>query len=210
MNGLIQHPDTIRWIIWAWESQYNGSGWENYFTSLFKTFAETPIQIIVTKNSFTIFKNVKINIRSAPKSVQYYWDILLNKKTEYFNTIEKNSIFKDITCKDCVLDNYFNRIIDRKAWVSWTCWWIISCNITKFFVIKDMLTVSLRNIKHIKLKDRLTIEHIPLPRFIHTKCKCSRSHDEKSVFLCIYNNIQQPIYYECIHTFQSLHGSVYG
>jgi hypothetical protein len=210
MKELIQHPDTMRWIIWAWETQYDGSGWENYFTSLLKTFAETPINIIITKNSFTIFKDVKINIRSAPKIIQDHWNKLLNNKTEYFNKIERHSIFKDIICKDCVLDNYYNRIIDRKAWVSWTCWWIVNCNITKIFVIKDMLTVSLRNIKHIQLKERLNIESLPLPPIICDTCKCSSPHSEKSVFLCIYNNIQQPIYYECIHTFQSLHGSVYG
>ena len=210
MKEIIQHPDTMRWIIWSWETQCDNSKWENYFTTMFKTFASSPIEIVLTKNSITIFKDVKINIRSAPEPVRLCWQQMYNKKSEYFKKIEKNTIFKDITCKECVLNKTFNRIIDRKAWISWSCWWILSCNITKIFIIKDMLTVALRNIKHVKLKDRLNVEYLPLPPCIYDTCKCKKAHDDKSVFLCIYNNIQQPIYHECINTFQYPRGSVYG
>jgi hypothetical protein len=210
MKELIQHPDTMRWVIWSWETQCDNSKWENYFTTMFKTFASSPVEIVLTKNSITIFKGIKINIRSAPEPVRICWKQMYNNKSEYFNKIETNTIFKDITCKDCVLDKTFNRIIDRKAWISWSCWWILCCNTTKIFIIKDMLTVSLRNIKQVKLKERLHIEHLPLPPCFHDICKCEKKHDDKSVFLCIYNNIQQPIYNECINTFQYLHGVAYG
>ncbi len=210
MKELIQHPDAMRWIIWSWESQCDKNNWEYFLTSLLKTFAKTPIEIVITKNSLTIFKNIKLQIRSAPQSIKYYWDTMIKNKSEYFNTVEKNSIFKDIICKDCVLNKYFNRIIDRKAWVSWTCWWIINCNLYKIFVIKDMLTVALRNIKHVNLEERLDIEHLPPPPWISKTCKCKKAHDKNSVFLCIYNSLQQPIYNECISIYQSQRGYVYG
>ena len=73
-----------------------------------------------------------------------------------------------------------------------------------------MLTVALRNIKHVVLEERLDIEHIPLPPWINKSCKCKTPHNKNSVFLCIYNSIQQPIYNECISIYQSQRGHVYG
>ena len=97
MKELIQHPDAMRWIIWSWESQCDKKGWEYFFTSLFETFAKTPIEIVITKNSLTIFKNIKLQIRSAPKSIKYYWDIMIKNKSEYFLYLE-SSICSYLKC----------------------------------------------------------------------------------------------------------------
>ena len=64
MKELIQHPDTMRWIIWSWESQCDKNDWEYFLTTLLETFAKTPIEIVITKNSLTIFKNIKLSLKA--------------------------------------------------------------------------------------------------------------------------------------------------
>ena len=204
MNALISHPDIIRWIIWSWDTLCDNRNWENYFSSLFLTFASKPINIVITKNSISIFDGIFFNLRSAPDVLKQLWQTIHDKKDTYFKHIDVHNVFKDIKCHGFIYNDILNKKIDRYGWICWSCWWILTFNITKWFLVKDLLTVGLSKIKHIQNTNKTTCLLPPAP-FITKKF----NGKNETNFLSIYNMIQQPIYNVCLKKlfFQRGYGS---
>ena len=204
METLISHPDTIRWFIWNWEKIGDTTSWEKYFSSFFITIGSTPVDIVVTKNKISIFKGHMLNIRSAPRIIKNIHEMLFKNKHKIFKNIEEQSIFKDIKCSECIYNELLNKNIDRPGWISWSCWWLLCSYFNKWFIIIDILTVSLRSL--INIPHTPSLSFLPNPPWIDLE----KIKYNDNIFSCIYKRMQQDIYYECVYSLQYQRGVGHG
>jgi len=185
MNALVSHPDVMRWFIWSWKSKSN---WFSTSVSLFDTMANTKIDIQITKSTISIFENVHMDILNCPQIVIELYNELLENKDKYFQTIDVNNIFKNFKYSNSILNQPLEHSIDRIGWINWSIWWIIKSHPGKFFLVKDIITISIFNVKH-KKKLRLCYDEIPSPPWVKKKVNNIES---------IYTNLIQSIYNECL------------
>ena len=185
MNALVSHPDIIRWILWSWK---NESKWYRSVYNLFDMILNKPIDICITNSTLTIFENEPIDISSCPTIVKNIYFELKTKKEIYFDSINTNNVFRNFNYNKCKLNVILEQKIDRLGWITWCIWWFLKSQPTRFFLMKDIITTPLINIKR-KHKSYCT-ECLPLPPWIK-----KRPNDIKT----IYTSLQQTIYYECLN-----------
>jgi len=184
MNGLIAHPDVIRWFIWSWQPDSRAATIET-LASMIKCIATAPIEITVTNNDMTIFKGTRMNITTCPPIVKTYFDDLLHKKEAYFDSCVVNHIFKNISYTQFRYDTNLQENIDRVGWITWTIYWLIKFQPAKFFILKDILLVSLNGVGNVHFKSRNVIPDAPWIT--------SRPNNIQS----IYDAFDKSIYYAC-------------
>ena len=97
-----------------------------------------------------------------------------------------------------------NKNIDRPGWISWSCWWLLCSYFNKWFIIKDILTVSLRSL--INIPHTPSLSFLPNPPWIDLE----KIKYNDNIFSCIYKRMQQDIYYECVYSLQYQRGVGHG
>ena len=145
-----------------------------------------------------------LNIRSAPRIIKNIHEMLFKNKHKIFKNIEEQSIFKDIKCSECIYNELLNKNIDRPGWISWSCWWLLCSYFNKWFIIKDILTVSLRSL--INIPHTPSLSFLPNPPWIDLE----KIKYNDNIFSCIYKRMQQDIYYECVYSLQYQRGVGHG
>ena len=184
MNGLISDPDVIRWFIWSWRSDTRTTNWETMYKLLY-CMAHTPIDITITNDTLSIFKGISIKISTSPPTVKNYFNELYKNQTKYFDKIVNNHVFRNIECSEFKLNKVLEKIIDRAGWITWTIYWMIKFQPSRFFVIKDILQVSLLQIPIVQFH---TNDPLPTPPWTNTV------HGNIQT---IYDELTQSIYYAC-------------
>ena len=76
-------------------------------------------------------------------------------------------------------------MIDRAGWITWTIYWMIKFQPSRFFLMKDIIQVSLLHIPTVQFH---TTEPLPSPPWTHAK---------HANIHTIYNELTQSIYYAC-------------
>lgn len=183
MNALVAHPDVLRWFLWAWRAD---SDFTKTLSSLFDVIINRPIDITITNSTISIFKDVPMRISACPPIVQNIYNDLKCNQNKYFKTNERNHVFRNFKCSDCILNHSLELYTDRIGWLLWTIWWMIKFQPARFFLMKDLISVSLFRFRR---KPQTCKNILPLPPWIRKRPK-----DIKS----IYTRLQKPIYYECL------------
>ncbi len=187
MNALVAQPDVLRWFLWAWNPETRArAACYTPLTSIFEIMLHTPVDICITNTTITIFKGCPLNISNSPRVVQDLFKELSENKKKYFDNIDNNYIFRNITCSECVLNNSLEQKIDRIGWVTWAIYWIIKFQPTKFFTMKDIISISLRHVSDKKISK--TNDKLPIAPWIDST---------PDTIMGIYEKLQHTIYYEC-------------
>lgn len=187
MNALVSHPDVLRWFLWAWKPKTSArAACYTPLTSIFELMLHAPVDICITNTTITIFKGCPLNISNSPRVVQDLFKELSENKKKYFDNIDNNYIFRNITCSVCVLNNSLEQKIDRIGWVTWAIYWIIKFQPTKFFTMKDIISISLRHVSDKKISK--TNDKLPIAPWIDST---------PDTIMGIYEKLQHTIYYEC-------------
>ena len=134
-----------------------------------------------------MFKGYPLNINNSPPVVIKLFRELSENKKKYFGNIDNNYIFRNITCSECVLNKTMEKKIDRLGWVTWSIYWIIKFQPAKFFMMKDIISISLRYVSSDK-KISKTKDKLPMPPWIDSR---------PDTIMGIYEKLQHTIYYEC-------------
>lgn len=184
MNGLISDPDVIRWFIWSWRSDTRHTSWET-MSKLLHCMAHTPLDITITNDTLSIFKGTPVKILTSPPTVKKYFTELQSNKSKYFHQIVHNHVFRNIECSKFKLNHVLENMIDRAGWITWTIYWMIKFQPSRFFVMKDILQVSLLHIPPVQFH---TTESLPSPPWTRTK---------HANIQTIYKELTQSIYYAC-------------
>ena len=184
MNGLIADPDVIRWFIWSWRSSTQNTSWETMF-KLLNCMAHTPVDIIITNDTLSIFRGIHVKISTSPPSVKKYFTELHRNKAKHFHKIVHNTVFRNIECSKFKLNKVLGQMIDRAGWITWTIYWMIKFQPSRFFLMKDIIQVSLLHIPTVQFH---TTEPLPSPPWTHAK---------HANIHTIYNELTQSIYYAC-------------
>jgi hypothetical protein len=187
MNALVSHPDVLRWFLWAWKPKPNArAACYTPLTSIFEIMLHTPVDVCITNNTITIFKGCPLNISNSPRVVIDLFKELSENKKKYFDNIDNNYIFRNITCSECILNKSLEKSIDRIGWVTWSIYWIIKFQPTKFFTMKDIISISLRHVSDKKISK--TNDKLPIAPWIDST---------PDTIMGIYEKLQHTIYYEC-------------
>ena len=186
MNALVAHPDVMRWFIWAWNPASKLSKYQGV-TELFRTILCSPINITITNNTISIFEGLDMDMARSPSIVRGLFSELTMKKSEYFELIENNPIFRNIRCSKCVLNHHLENNIDRLGWLSWGLYWILKSQPSKFFITKDIMLLSLRPLLQTKVRN--SNDPLPLSPWIK---------QEHMSIQGIYDRMNHSIYYECL------------
>lgn len=185
MNVLVAHPDVLRWFLWSWKPASN-TKWNTSLTNIFNMMLSTPLDVTITNTSITIFKGYSMDVNTSPPIVKAIFNELTMNKDTYFTSVENNAIFRNILCSQCILNKQLERCIDRIGWATWTIYWIIKLERGRFFVIKDAILVSLRDV--------VCKNPIPEGDFMP---KAPWIKDRPRTVKGIYDRLKQPIYHEC-------------
>ncbi len=189
MNALVAHPDVLRWFLWAWKPKTNTrNSCYTSLTDIFEIMLYTPIDISISNNTITIFKGYSLNINNSPPIVIKLFTEMSKNKNKYFSTIDNNPIFRNITCSDCILNKTLENKIDRIGWVTWSIYWILKFQPSRFFTMKDIITISLRNVSNKKISK--TNDKLPRAPWID-------NDSPPKTITGIYEQLQHSIYYEC-------------
>lgn len=187
MNALVSHPDVLRWFLWAWKPKTTPrAACYTSLTNIFEIMLHTPVDICITNTTITIFKGWPLNISNSPRVVIDLFKELSENKKKYFDNIDNNYIFRNITCSECILNKTLEKKIDRIGWVTWSIYWIIKFQPTKFFMMKDIISISLRYVSDKKISK--TNDKLPMAPWINST---------PDTIMGIYEKLQLTIYYEC-------------
>ena len=185
MNALVADPDIIRWIIWSWKPKPN-TRWNEALTGLFEMMVMTPIDVTITNTTITIFRGYELDVHASPPIVRGLFHDLTMRKHDYFETVENNPIFRNIKCSRSILNAHLSASIDRAGWVAWTVYWMIKFQPGRFFMMKDMLIVSLRPL--IEVECPKSNSPLPTAPWIENKTRSIQT---------IYDRLSHAIYVEC-------------
>lgn len=183
--ALISHPDVMRWFLWHWNPSVGAKLYDS-LTNMFEMMLSSEIDITITNSTISIFKDYHMDISQSPPIIKALFTEMTYKKNKYFEKIENNYVFRNITCSKCKMNLLLNDSIDRYGWLTWSIYWLIKSQPTKFFLMKDIISLSLIKIKDIKIST--SINTIPLPPWVQKHHTTIES---------IYNRLNQTIYYEC-------------
>lgn len=186
MNALIAHPDVLRWFWWTWNPPANSNLYDG-ISEGFNIILNMPIDITITNNTITIFKDYPMDVNKSPEIVKALFTELTFKKNSYFEDINNNPVFRNITCSKCRLNEHLELKIDRLGWITWSIYWIIKSQPSKFFVMKDVIKISLQKIQTTKQYD-MTDDKLPKAPWIKKRPNSIRG---------IYDSFNKSIYYEC-------------
>lgn len=183
--ALVSHPDVMRWFLWSWNPCAGANLYES-IKNMFEIIISTEIDITITNSTISIFKDYHMDISQSPPIIQALFTEMTYQKNKYFEKIENNYVFRNITCSKCKMNTLLNDSIDRCGWVTWAIYWILKSQPSKFFLMKDILSLSLIKIKDIKISTSKNT--IPLPPWVEKYHTTIES---------IYKRLNQTIYYEC-------------
>lgn len=184
MNALVSHPDIIRWVIWSWKSD---TTWYKSVYNLFDMILNEKIDICITNSTLTIFENNPIDVTYCPNIVKKLYMELKSNKDKYFNSITVNNVFRNFNYSQYRLNHILETKLDRLGWITWLIYWFIKFEPTKFFLMKDIIAVPLKNLSYTE-KYKCT-ERLPTPPWIK-----EFPNDIKT----IYTVFQTTIYDECL------------
>lgn len=184
MNALVSHPDILRWTLWSWKYDSN---WYLSVYNLFDMILNTPIDICITNSTITIFEGFPIDITSCPGVVKKIYMELKTNKNTHFHSVVVNNVFRNFNYSKFKLNTILETKIDRLGWITWSIWWFLKFQQGRFFLMKDIISVPLLNIK--TEQKHTCVEHLPTPPWI-----TERPNDIET----IYTTLQNTIYYECI------------
>lgn len=184
MNALVSHPDIIRWVLWSWKFESN---WYDSVYNLFDMILNKKIYITITNSTISIFENEPIDIMSCPNIVKTLYIELKKDKDKYFDSIIVNNVFRNFEYSKCILNKLLEKKIDRIGWITWSIWWFIKSQPTKFFLMKDIIIVPLINVEN--TYSNQCDEFLPNPPWIKKRPKTIKS---------IYIALRSSIYYECL------------
>ena len=118
---------------------------------MFQMMLSYEIDITITNSTVSIFKDYHMDLSQSPPIIQALFTEMTYNKNKYFEKIENNYVFRNITCSKCKMNLLLNDNIDRYGWITWSIYWIIKSQPTKFFLMKDIISLSLNKLKDIKI-----------------------------------------------------------
>lgn len=186
IQALVSHPDVMRWFLWSW----NPSAKANLYDSvknMFEMMLSHEIDITISNTTISIFKDYNMDISQSPPIVKALFTELTYNKTKYFEHIDNNYVFRNITCSKCKMNVFLSEDIDRYGWLTWSIYWLLKSQPGKFFLMKDIISISLLMLKEEKYPT-CRENKIPLPPWVDKYYSTVES---------IYNRLNQSIYYEC-------------